>query len=345
MKEWDGTKHWSLSEFLNLLDVRGLCWGLVEIGVEGGFRVRANETVLFYAILEGTCTVSSPGGQVGLSSGDTLIITSGKAHAVRTHPGIEVNTIRFLNDDAYCDTPHQVVMTGPIASRVLCGRLKVRWPGGLDPNFLPNTLKIESNDNVVDLQALVEKSKGYGASALLTRAATLILTSGLRDHPQCQTMFRDSNFRDPISRAIQMMEKHSHQEWTVADLAAKVGLGRSTFAERFLAQVGKPPMEMLTAIRMQQAAKLLTETPLKVAEIGERVGYHSHSAFNRRFEDYFKVTPAKMRAYRRGDAAPDERGIPNFLAGPPDGDNFQGERMSLRNSVWAIAPSPIPREH
>ncbi|MFT4025669.1 MAG: hypothetical protein QM676_02535, partial [Novosphingobium sp.] len=87
MKAWDGTRHWSLSEFLNLLDVRGLCWGKVEIGAEHGFRVRANETVMFYVVLEGDCTVR--------------------------------------------------------------------------------------DDNVVELRALVEKSRGYGASALLTRAAAL----------------------------------------------------------------------------------------------------------------------------------------------------------------------------
>ncbi|MFT4027002.1 MAG: AraC family transcriptional regulator, partial [Novosphingobium sp.] len=161
------------------------------------------------------------------------------------------------------------------------------------------------------------KSRGYGASALLTRAAALILVDGLRDHPQCQTLFRDSNFRDPISRAVQLMEKHSHQEWTVAGFAAKVGLGRSTFAERFLTQVGKPPMEMLTEIRMQQAAKLLTETPLKVAEIGERVGYHSQSAFNRRFEDYFKITPAKMRARRRDSIELNGPAVPDFALSHP----------------------------
>ncbi|MET0240544.1 MAG: helix-turn-helix domain-containing protein, partial [Sphingobium sp.] len=42
-------------------------------------------------------------------------------------------------------------------------------------------------------------------------------------------------------------------------------------------------------------ATLLTETQLKVAEVGERVGYRSESAFSRRFAAYYNTTPGKMR--------------------------------------------------
>jgi AraC-like DNA-binding protein len=288
--------RWSFSEFLNLLDTRSQCWGVVAIGPNDGFRVRANEEVMFYAMLDGRATIAGIAGErIALEAGETVMIVSTAAHALRPRPEARLHAVAFLDDDDYGDMPHYVALGEPVAARVLCGRLKVRWPGGLDPHFMPPVLRLAARDNVVDLHTLVRKARGNGAAALLTRAAALMLTAGLRDHPDCESIFRDANFRDPISRAIQYMELHLHRGWTVGMLAAKVGMARSTFAGRFLAEAGRPPMTVLTELRMRRAAELLTQTELKISEIGERVGYHSQSAFCRRFEKHFAMTPGRMR--------------------------------------------------
>jgi len=289
--------HWSLSEFLNLVEVRSQCWGVVDLAAESGFRVRPIDDVLIYASLAGVVKISNVADSpITLERGSVILIVSGVAHAVRTSPNAPVRTIKFLEDSGIADAPHEVACSGPRAAQLLCGRLKVRWPGGVEAQFLPPTLKVKSEDSLIDLQALWAKAHGTGSAALLTRAAGFLLTSALRDHPECQSIFREANFRAPISRAIQFMNRHFHQDWTVAELAAKVGMGRSTFANRFLLEVGKPPMEVLTDIRMREALKLLTETRVKICEIGERVGYRSQSAFSRRFEIHFKQTPGKMRS-------------------------------------------------
>lgn len=301
--------RWSFSEFLNLLDTRSQCWGIVEIGANDGFRVRVNGEVMFYAMLEGRATVSGSGGErIALEAGETVMIIASGAHAVRTRPDARLHAISFLNNDDYGDMPQHVGLGDVPAARLLCGRLKVRWPGGLDPHFMPPVIKVGAKDQVVNFHALLRKARGSGAAALLTRAAALMLTEGLRDHPDCERIFRDANFRDPISRAVQYMELHLHRDWTVGMLATKVGMARSTFAGRFLAEVGRPPMEVLTEFRMRRAAELLTQSGLKISEIGERVGYHSQSAFCRRFEKHFDMTPGKMRLREQSGHDPASRG-------------------------------------
>ena len=303
--------HWSLSEFLNLLEVRSQCWGFVDVAAESGFRIRRSGDVLLYASLAGVVTISNAADSpLTLEHGDTIMIVSGIAHAVRTSPNAQVRTVKFLNDDEFADTPHHVTLSGPGAARLLCGRLKVRWPGGVEAQFLPAALTVKSESNFIDLEALSARAHGVGSAALLTRAAALLLTSALRDHPECYSIFRDANFRDPISRAVQFMNRHFHRDWTVAELAAKVGMGRSTFASRFLVEVGKPPMEVLTDIRMREAMKLLTQTRVKICEVGERVGYRSQSAFSRRFESYFRQTPGKMRSLQGAGNASTATGLP-----------------------------------
>jgi transcriptional regulator GlxA family with amidase domain len=81
----------------------------------------------------------------------------------------------------------------------------------------------------------------------------------------------------------------------VESLAAKVGMGRSNFATRFVTQIGKTPIDALTEERMKHAAGLLSHTNLKTAEISERVGYRSEAAFISRFRAHFGKTPGKWR--------------------------------------------------
>ena len=288
--------HWSLSEFLNLLHARGQCWGLVELGAGQGLRIRGGGTVLFYHVLAGEVTVTGDAaGPFALRAGESAFVVANAAHAVRTHDRAVLHTVPFLENDEYADCLHHAGLGTPAVARVLCGRLKVRWPGGIDSRYLPQTLRIAA-DPVVRLDVLVNRAGGEGAAALFTRAAALLLSEALRDDPRCRQLFLDAGFRDPVSHAIQLMEIHLHRPWTIATLAAKIGMARSSFAARFLAEQGKPPIAVLTDMRMERAALMLAHTPLKISEVAERVGYQSQAAFCRRFAGHFGTTPARMRA-------------------------------------------------
>lgn len=83
---------------------------------------------------------------------------------------------------------------------------------------------------------------------------------------------------------------------TIATLAAKAGLGRSTFARYFRERLGYSPMDFVARTRMHHAADLLRtgETPIKV--IAAAIGFSSRSHFSRTFRDAHGLDPS---AYRR----------------------------------------------
>jgi AraC-like DNA-binding protein len=145
-------------------------------------------------------------------------------------------------------------------------------------------------------------SAGPGAAALLTRLAALMLTSALRNHPQCLLLFKSSEWNDPIAHALHLIGADPSADWSVALLAQKVGMGRSSFAARFTTQIGRTPMEVITERRMQYAAELLNQGELKIIEISARAGYRSEAAFSRRFTHYFGVSPGSMRRNAHADA-------------------------------------------
>ncbi|MGK8488399.1 helix-turn-helix transcriptional regulator [Nocardia asiatica] len=92
------------------------------------------------------------------------------------------------------------------------------------------------------------------------------------------------------------MHAHSAAPWTVEQLAARNGLSRSVFAQRFTALVGEPPMAYLTWWRMTSAGRVLRESDAPLRSVAAQVGYTSEFAFAKAFKRAYGVAPG---AYRR----------------------------------------------
>lgn len=297
---------WTLSEYLNLIELRSQTWCIANLASSGGFRISRSEGVLFYAVLEGSVRLSSSAGQTAtLDAGDIAIVLSGDSHAVRCQEGGPTQVLQFLANGEYADAPIQFTIgQGTIESRVLCGRLKARWPGARRPSGLPSVMRTTASEACTDIAALAQKASTTGGTSILTRAAMLIFVTTFRTDPCSEVIFRNAGMREPIAQAIQFIETHPFTDWTVARLAAKVGMGRSNFALRFTEDVGKTPMTFVTDERMKHAAAFLQRTDLKVAEIADRIGYRSESAFSHRFFAHFGMTPGMMRSQRRSKPVP-----------------------------------------
>lgn len=292
---------WTLSEFLNVFEFRGQCWCLVELGDNAAMRMPHCDAVHFYAVLAGSVRIAGTGSEtLTLAPGELGFVLSGDAHSLRHQDRSRTQTVPLLQTGGSVDSPPTVRLgEGAVAARLLCGRLKVRWPSGQRPRGLPPALKIDPDASVIDLDRLLRAAAGEGGSALLTRSATLLFVNALREHPRCKTLFDEASQLDPIAQAQQFIELHPFHRWTVEILARKVGMGRSNFAARFMAQTGKTPIDVLTEERMKHAAALLTRTDLKIAEVSERVGYRSEAAFHHRFTSHFGLSPGRLRRERR----------------------------------------------
>jgi AraC-like DNA-binding protein len=292
---------WSLSEFLNLIELRSQTWCHVSIAIDHGFRIPHSEGVLFYAVLNGSAQLSWGVGQMlSLEAGDVAILLSGDAHTVRCPQGAAADVLDFLANGNPVDAPMTLeVGRGAVAGEILCGRLKARWPTARKPLGLPPILVIKAADGLTNISEIYYLSKSSGGTSLLTRMAMMLFTAAFRVHPDCDAVFRGSGYREPIAQAVNFIETHPFTDWTVDRLARKVGMGRSNFALRFTVDVGCTPMAFVTEQRMKHAADFLERTDLKIAEIAERVGYRSESAFSHRFNEHFGISPGALRQRRR----------------------------------------------
>jgi AraC-like DNA-binding protein len=105
----------------------------------------------------------------------------------------------------------------------------------------------------------------------------------------------------PVRMAIGLMHADCAQAWTLDGLAARVGLSRTALAARFRdAMGGDTPMNYLRTVRMQRAARLLSESAQSLEQVALAVGYQDAFGFSKVFKRTLGSSP---RDFRRQDQA------------------------------------------
>jgi AraC-like DNA-binding protein len=139
-----------------------------------------------------------------------------------------------------------------------------------------------------------------GQAAVLDRLIDLLLIAVLRawfTRPEAEAPAWYRSQGDPmVGRALQVMHGNPAHPWTVAGLAAEIGVSRAALSRRFHDVVGEPPMTFLTGWRMALAADLLCEPDETVGSVAERVGYSSPFALSTAFKRVRGVSPQEHRA-------------------------------------------------
>jgi AraC-like DNA-binding protein len=138
-----------------------------------------------------------------------------------------------------------------------------------------------------------------GQDAVLERLLDLLLVLALRAwcaQPGSAFPAWYGALADPaIGAALRLLHEEPARRWTVAALAAEVGLSRAAFAARFARLVGEPPLTYLTGWRMSLGADLLRDTSATVAAVARTVGYADAFAFSVAFKRARGVSPSAWR--------------------------------------------------
>ncbi|HUR05755.1 MAG TPA: AraC family transcriptional regulator [Nonomuraea sp.] len=162
------------------------------------------------------------------------------------------------------------------------------------------TLLVQQGDPLLPLLATEIVKDQPGQGAVLDRLLDLLLISVLRSWfatHEAPAWYRAQG--DPVvGRAMRMLQNNPAHPWTVATLAAQVGVSRASLARRFTELVGEPPMAFLTGWRLALAADLLREPDMTIGSVARQVGYGSPFALSAAFKRVRGVSPQQHRAVR-----------------------------------------------
>lgn len=135
-----------------------------------------------------------------------------------------------------------------------------------------------------------------------------------------------------VRRVIRHMHANLGQDLTIDDLARTAMFSKFHFIRVFREVTGTSPGRFLSALRMQEAKRLLMATDFSVADISGLVGYSSVGTFSSRFKICVGLSP---RAYRElGDSSPK---LPAMTAGA----SVVAHSLSLRGRI-VLSPGAVP---
>ena len=98
-----------------------------------------------------------------------------------------------------------------------------------------------------------------------------------------------------LNGLIRYIQEHYADEFSLEELASRLGLTPAYFSRLFHDKTGKPLFEFINSIRVQRACQLLKRTGMPVIEIAYAVGYNNLSFFNRYFRRLMRMSPREYR--------------------------------------------------
>lgn len=287
-----------LAEIVTLLQP-SLLFSKVIVGA-GPWRITPPDTrqPFYGVILEGGCRFTVDGREpIDGEAGDFVLIAVAQHLEVSSHEppaGSDESSMVALGDGEF----RVGAQSGPTDVRMLIGHCSFASPDGdLLVPMLPQLVHIRCAQRLAQLVKLVgEESRAQrpAREVVLARLLEVLFIEALRSPAEAAAshgLARGlADLR--IAQAIRAMHARPSQAWTMADLAKEAALSRSAFFERFTRKVGVAPMAYLLAWRMALAKQMLRQSESRMAEIAERVGYTSASAFSVAFTRSVGQSPA-----------------------------------------------------
>jgi len=105
----------------------------------------------------------------------------------------------------------------------------------------------------------------------------------------------DQQTEQHIQRVINSIYENVGERITIDDMARIARFSKFHFTRLFQRMTGVSPGRFLSAVRLQEAKKLLLSTELSVTEISHRVGYSSVGTFSSRFKSSVGLPPSTYR--------------------------------------------------
>ncbi|MGC7096223.1 AraC family transcriptional regulator [Amycolatopsis lurida] len=244
-----------------------------------------------------------------LRARETIVVRGPGTFTFVDEPGTRAEPIACGED---CATPEQGGTRhrlgwhddGPGATTLIVGAYPVR--GEISRQLLdalPVVLRVDDDDTpdpVLDHLAAEVAVDAPGQQVVLDRLLDWMLVCTLRawfDRPGGEPPAWWAAQRDPVvGQALRLLHSEPAAPWTVAALAERTRVSRSTLAKRFAELVGEPPLSYLTRWRMTLAADLLLDQEsATIADVARTVGYADPFGFSAAFKRVRGANPSEFR--------------------------------------------------
>jgi len=241
-------------------------------------------------VAEGSCTFSVDSEKHTLQKGDGIFINADFLHAAAEEgSGCLLHSITFQ-------------------PRLVGGSLdSIFWQKYLQPMLSDPSLRcialspredwqreaLEAIESAWQADVLETPGYEFEVRHFLSRLIWLILSR----RPPLQTIPSEKALRDGarIKSMLQYIHDHYAEEIDTAQIAGSAMISTSECLRCFRSTIGTTPIKYVQQYRIQQAARLLGSTSMKIIDVGTLCGFQEMSYFARTFKRQMGCLPSEYR--------------------------------------------------
>lgn len=274
--------------------------GVYQVNEDHGhtlFDLHWHEEVEFIYVVEGTASFQIGTNHLEVQAGEALFIQSEELHAALVATEADsCNLFAIVFDLKLLSGPNYDVVQSKY----------------LDPLFehkllLPKQLKPSTPWERRIIAGLVEIIALYGekprAFELLIKARLYAIFAeffaNFQSTLESLPITADLHKIERLKKVLQYMDESLHTRIQVKDAASIIRMSEGHFCRFFKSLVHKTPMDYINMLRVNQAAKLLSESNKKIIEIALEVGFDNPSYFIKLFKQHKKCTPSEFRKLQK----------------------------------------------
>ncbi|MYX97828.1 helix-turn-helix domain-containing protein [Streptomyces sp. SID486] len=295
-----------LSDALAVADARGVFSGGFTAGGAWAIRLRGRDRLKVNVVARGGCLLVTEGGAepVALAEGDVVVSDGRRSYVLCSEPGltpvdpadVDVDPATRMaalgaGDEVMCVSGHIDLSrdTGDLLRRALPELIHVRGAAAEAPVLRWLTAQLTAE------MAGGRAGSVFARDHLAQLMFVQVLRACLGEADGLPAGWLRALADERLAPALRLMHADPAHRWQLAELARAAAMSRTTFAVRFRAAAGVPPLTYLQNWRMSLAARALRQGSAPVAALARSVGYTSESAFSNAFKRTIGVGP---RCYR-----------------------------------------------
>ncbi|MGV4198098.1 reactive chlorine-specific transcriptional regulator RclR [Citrobacter murliniae] len=205
------------------------------------------------------------------------------------------------------NSAHRLCQSGEEQTHIVCGSLRLPPSSRYFLTTLPEVLILAPDENshvghwLRAMIALLQEESSTdlpGSDVVCSQQCATLFTLAVR-----QWLTQATPAKNVLSLLLHprlggvvflMLESPAHP-WTVEELAQRAHMSRASFAQLFREVSNSTPLAVLTTLRLQFAAQMLSRGSQPLIVIAESVGYASESSFHKVFLRQFGCTPGEYR--------------------------------------------------
>jgi len=298
-----------LSDVLSLLKLHSYACGGFDVGPELSIQFSKHAGIKCYAMVSGEAWLAVEGvsDPVQLKAGDCFLLPRGRPFCLASDLGVTPVDFFTLRGNAKNGTVAAYGGGGKFS--MVGGHFALSGDhASILLGMLPPIVHLQKESDKAVLRWSIERimeemrEPQPGSLLIAQHLAYTMLLQALRlhlsdaSHGRVGWLFALADKQ--MGAAITALHEAPGHHWTLQSLAERVGMSRSTFAQRFKDTVGESPMEYLTRWRMLVAGDKLAHSSEPVSVISLALGYESEAAFSTAFKRVMGCSP---RQYGRGE--------------------------------------------